>query len=315
MLPEQLPNCACGNHNWKSGGASFGGPIDSQWFTCSNGDCGRPALLLSNRSGFILLQPAGDLREFNDIKLNEWINSVLLPTWLDFDARLAETLKPIELAHRHKLCDQLGLAHDVESIPEELDDQWEEGWKEYYRDPENKCPEGFHDQPIPPKLTAYNMIAMLFTRDQKWEPVDLEASDRAEVPPDPIRVRHDLFYKEVFAAIKEVLGVDISPIEVENLYSENTALQPWYLFGINGIGIRVGPRKRVFQILVEVPKHREPMETKVIREIAMTDQVTYTADAEWQSSKTTSRLIEIHAWNKEKLIHYLTIIGQQAMIT
>ena len=315
MLQEQLPNCACGNHNWKSGGGQFGGTINSQWFTCSNGDCGRRALILSNRSGCVFLQPAGELRDFENVKLDEWINSVLLPTWRDFDARLAETLKPIELAHKHKLCDQLGLAHDVESVPEELRDQWNKGWKEYESDPEHKCPEGFRDQPTPPKLTVYNLIAMLFTRDQKWEPVDLEASDKAKVPPDPIRVQHDLFYKEVFAAIKEVLSVDISPIEVENLYSKNTALQPWYLFGINGVGIRVGPRKRVIQILVEIPKHRQPMTTKAIREIAIADKTTYTADAEWQSSKATSQLIEIHAWNKEKLIQYLTIIGRQAMIT
>jgi hypothetical protein len=108
-------------------------------------------------------------------------------------------------------------------------------------------------------------------------------------------------------------GVEFSPTEVLNQYSGNTDLQPWYLFDLNGINIRVGPRKRVYAIKVEVPNQREKIATKDIRKAAVADGVTYYANGSWQSRSRAARLIEIHAWGKDKLIEYLTIVGKQVL--
>jgi hypothetical protein len=134
--------------------------------------CGRPALILSHRAGCILLQPAGDSVEFGTEKLNNWINTMLMPTWRDFAERLKEAQKPFEQVYWDQLCDKLGVPHGTkfDAIPEDKQKEWRSAWDDFYSKPEYQYPEGFCEQPIPPGLPAHGIIGMMLKSNrEEWE--------------------------------------------------------------------------------------------------------------------------------------------------
>lgn len=178
MLTGELPDCVCGARNWIPKGAQLGGIINCQWFICSNSDCSRPALLLQHQAGCILLQPAGDLRKIDEIKLNEWVNLILLPLWSDFADRRRKVQEQIEQVYWDQLSDQLGVARGTkwDDIPSNNREKWQSSWDELYRKDEYRNPEGFREQPIPPNLSAYQMVAKMFTLEGEWKPVDEDVS-------------------------------------------------------------------------------------------------------------------------------------------
>lgn len=126
------------------------------------------------------------------------------------------------------------------------------------------------------------------------------------VPADPIRVRQDTYFNEVFAKLEDELG-KIERTEVKNEYccSEN---EPWYQFSIGKVVFTIGPRKRVIAVKITAP---EGINTDAIRNVAQADQTIYTADGGWQSDAIIATAIEVHAWTKEKLVEYLTILGRE----
>lgn len=154
-------------------------------------------------------------------------------------------------------------------------------------DPTPKIPQ------LPPELTAYRWI------DKQWVLVDREESQRIPVPVDPIRLKHDKFWR----ALLEKMGLKDSVKEIPNRYFDDRQnLEPWFELDHLGTIIRFGPRKRVFAIQVT---SETPFECSGIAKAAKRDDVTFVADEVWKpDNRAEAKSIEVHAWGEEKFVSY-----------
>lgn len=151
------------------------------------------------------------------------------------------------------------------------------------------------EPPVLPRIPECVIVRrhISLTRDPStwnWKELLHRDSAKVEAPIDPIKVKHDAFFAGVF----KDLGVNV--IEIPNRYG-GSKLEPWYTFRIGLTDYVVGPRHRVFSVEALYPDSRD---LSRIAALAKADQVTYVADS--------NDKVLIHAWNREKLIQYLSTL-------
>lgn len=303
-MPDQAPKCLCGTKQWSPRGGSFSPGLQSQWFSCNV--CKRPALDIGSGGGHAFIISTVANGDFPQEGL-QWVNSTLLLVWRDALERLTTARNVIEQEACDAFCQGEGIAQGtkIDGMDEGQTERFRAMWDVLYQDDRWRKPAGFENQGLPPMVpqcvTVFHPLD-----DGEWLMIDHTKTVDIAVPADPIRVRHDTYFNEVFAKLEDELG-KIHRTEVKNEYcgSEN---EPWYQFSIGKVVFTIGPRKRVIAVKITAP---EGISTDAIRNIAQADQTTYTADGGWQSDALIATAIEVHAWTKEKLVEYLTILGRE----
>lgn len=260
---KNLPPCTCKANTWNQGGARLSPDINQIGFTC--GSCGLVGTSLDDFKNniFLIFEKSDEAGK----TVFGWVNTILLPTWRDYQTRLQGTT-------------------DASSI------------KKITLPPQ-----------LPKEATAY-------VKDgEVWKEVNHEESAKQEVPADPIRTQHDAYYKEIFDTLEFVLGCPITWEHIPNEYGgyEN---QPWFQFTLGANTIKVGPRKRVTAIKLSC---NEGFNASKISETAINANVSYWAgkegadDRSWKSTEPRVKDLEVHAWSKEQLIQFLTIICEESL--
>jgi len=313
MLPEQLPTCIFGHKNWRPGGAQLGPGYDQEWFSCH--DCGLTALYLSEDGGnlFLILQQLDGDQLTKEI--STWLNDTLRVFWRANAAELKKVRDAIETVYWDRACEAVGvpLKTPWHKVPKDKLKRFQEIGGKYTEISEWHKPRGIDLSPIPPKLPVGVTCFILKGRDGdrfNWKWVSHEETAQIEVPPDPVRVRHDAYFSEVFETIRKELGIEFVPEEVPNCYCGFKA-QPWFQFKIGENTFVVGPRKRVVAILVA---SQSGLATDEIRKVALDeDNVTYSPNGKWHGTDAVASTLEVHAWTKEKLIQYLMILGKASL--
>lgn len=302
MMPEKAPKCLCGKKQWTPGGASISSGLQSQWFTCYN--CRRPAISIGNGGGHAFIVSKTCSSEFPNDAMN-WINDTLLLVWRDVQQRLTAARNVIELEARGAFCKNESLPQGtrIDAMNEAQTERFRAMWDALYKQDNWRRPPGFEDQGLPPQVPE-SVTVLYPTGDGEWKMIDPAETVSIEIPADPIRVRHDAYFNEVFTSLERELG-KFERVEVKNEYC-GAKNEPWYQFALGSFIFTVGPRKRVITIKVDAP---DGINTESIRKAAQADGTTYTADGEWQGDATVATDIEVHAWTKEKLIEYIKIIG------
>lgn len=340
MLDKDLPGCICTAHNYRPGGASFGGNGSSQWFTCQA--CGRPCLVISRHMTVLIFPteavletvpeedrcppPRGDGKServaFPQNGL-DYVNGALDITMRTYGAAVEAARAAVAQADWALCCELLGIPHNSK-----IERTMEHG-RHMQRPDGSKIEdptilERFdkmrimrnHDSanwrliapPTPPKVPA---CLTLFVYDgskeeeECWRPVDHAESAALCVPPDPRRTFHDKRFGAIFAELR-ARGFQIQPAEIQNgYYDDKNKSQPWYEFlygGSNRCKFTVGPRKKVISIEVE---SEGMIPTEKLRTLAKRDSVTYEADGGWLSGIEAAHKILIHAWTPEACVEYL----------
>jgi len=159
--------------------------------------------------------------------------------------------------------------------------------------------------PVPPRLPR--QVTGFFVRDDKYVEVDHQESYKVEIPPDPIRVKHDEFW----GGVLKVLGIEA--VETRNRYFPDNGnfenakeLEPWYTCEVNGATLLFGPRKRVYSIQVE---REEPFDVAAISKLAEADGTSYWANGGWHNHEMPkAKNLDVHAWGRDKLIAYFGLI-------
>jgi len=313
MLPEQLPACIFGHTNWKPGGAQLGPGYDQEWFTCQ--DCGLTALYFSEDGGnvFLILQQLDGDRLPREI--STWLNDTLRIFWRANAAEIKKVRDAIETVYWDRACEAVGvpLKTPWHKVPEDKQEKFREICVRYTELSKWHKPHGVDLSPIPPKLPVGVTCFIIKGRDGdkfNWKWVSHEETSKIKVPPDPVRVQHDAYFNEVFQTLEKELGIELAREEVPNQYCGFKA-QPWFRFKIGGNTFVVGPRKRVDAILIESPSG---LVTDGIRKVALDeDNVTYLPNGKWHGTDAVAKTLEVHAWTKEKLIQYLTILGKASL--
>lgn len=167
---------------------------------------------------------------------------------------------------------------------------------------------GLPEAPIPPRIPGDEIAVWLLRgrlSEHVWRAVDPAETQELPVPPDPIRVRHDAYFKEVFEAV----GLTDTPrTEIPNTYYRDTFnKEPWYEFEVNGFKLVIGPRKRVISMSIA---RGEPFDPSPLTTLGERDNVTYDANGGWKSKDKQATSAMIHAWNKDKTVEYLRTILQ-----
>jgi len=308
MMPEDCPSCVCGAHAWESGGGSFGGSVSSQWFTCPS--CGRKALDLcaGSNQAFVQMASASEYSKL-DNHLG-YINEILLVAFRANGEKCQKARDAMSLAHKNKWFAEhdLPLDSDVTTFSKELRGEYSDSFYEMDKQPEYRCPIGFECSVLPPQIPKELVIRLgNFTGRgaERWTLADNATSQLLPLPIDPIRVRHDAYFLPLF----EKLGLG-HPTEITNQYC-GAKCEPWYQFIIGECTFVVGPRKRVDNIEVFCPSGKQ-LDTTAIAAVAKADDTTYYADEGWKSDAPKATKVCVHAWNKEKLEQYLTILMDEA---
>lgn len=236
MMPEDLPNCICGAHDWQPGGGSFGG-ISQQGFQCNV--CKRWCMQLSGYycSCFISpTDPSADLGAFRG-----YLNDVLLVTF-------RTVTKPLETA-QHKVFErywenfrqmhnlpaevtvktirdrsmQIRYPYDgdkkytqltkeeIAELPEEsqralqLEKLMDAAFDAMHKDKAYLRPEGFDRPPTPPQIPAGLRIHLMVAKGDKWEWELLKNEDTTDldIPVDPILTGHYDYYMPVWKRLAE----------------------------------------------------------------------------------------------------------------
>lgn len=306
-MPEQAPECLCGTQQWNPGGGTFSPGLHSQWFTCNH--CGRPAIDIGNSGGHAFIISTNDNGEFPKDGLN-WINSTLLLVWRDVQERLTAARDMVEKEAWDAFCVREGLPQGtkIDTMDKGQTERLRAMFDELYQENRWRRPAGFEKQDLPPQIPE-SITVFHPTEDDEWKMIDHAETADVEIPADPVRVRHDAYFNEVFAALENELG-QFDRVEIKNEYcgAEN---EPWYQFTLGDFTFTVGPRKRVIAIKVDAP---DGIDTESIRSVAQADETTYMADGGWQSNAAVANAIEVHAWTKEKLIQYITILGRASAV-
>jgi len=162
---------------------------------------------------------------------------------------------------------------------------------------------GSPDAPIPPKVPGEEVAVWILKYGETewiWEHIDPDRTQDLVIPPDPIRVYHDVIYGEIF----EGAGLGSVPrAEIPNgYYGDKFKNEPWYELQFDGFTLTIGPRKRVISITLQ---HKQPFDVSSLCALGRRDVTTYTADGGWNSDQKMAATANLHAWSKEKAIEYL----------
>lgn len=301
MTPEALPSCICGAKQWIPGGAMLAPDIHHQQFTCNH--CSRPAVDIATAGGHAFMISTEKNKEL-PIDGVAWINSVLLIAWRDIEYKRQQAREKIETHVWDTTCEKLKLSSEtlLKDMKPEQKKYMQDMLKELHASTQWLTPPGFCDIKLPPQLPE-SLTMYLYAKKNKWHKVDPYKTKDLPIPPDPIRVAHDTYFDDVFYELEKKFGA-IDRTRVRNRYT-GAQNQPWYEFKIKNFVFVFGPRKRVTAIQATT---EGIIATKNIRSIAVADNTTYYADGDWQSDIPRAKKIEVHAWTKDKLIEYLTIL-------
>lgn len=313
MESHDLPKCLCGTHDWQSNGVSYA-IINQLNFGCPK--CHRVGFFLSayGCAGFITSTDAKGKIENN----HEYLNDILLVTWRARGEEIEEAHKGFQECKWAAFLEAFSLPSGIQrgQMSETVKEAAQIFWDEFDRHPEYRKPSRFAMPPLPPKLPASLTVFLLVENggDKTWRLVKHQETRQLEVPPDPIKVRHDNYYGPFFAELSQKLGMDIVRREVSNEYC-GARNQPWFEFMLGTTTFIVGPRKRVTAIKVKAPNGIPADE---IRTVALADDVTYQAynqneNGGWKAELSVVYALEVHAWDKEQLEKYLLILGKIAL--
>ncbi len=303
---QKLPSCICSNNQWKGAGGSYGPDLNQTNYRCS---CGKFAQFLSDYKNNIFYVFLDDSEETMKI-VNTWANDTLLVTWRDYTERLKPIQKEIEDRWQKYAYNEIDLPVG-EKIPKEKYSQWQDFWNllQKYKPYSNPVAVAKITTPpkLPRKLEAYVLV------DDVWKKVDHEESAKQAVPADPIRTNHDKYYNEVLDKLRAELGIHIETEYVPNEYC-GAKNEPWFKFSIGENTIVVGPRKRVTTIKLFTPEGEgKKFNAEKIRNMAIQTKVTYSGNGHWMEKENFVQNLEIHAWNKEQLLGFLTILCEQSL--
>ncbi|MDO8430556.1 MAG: hypothetical protein Q7S72_01030 [Candidatus Taylorbacteria bacterium] len=315
MDAKDLPNCCSRTREWLTTGGVFGANLIQQTFKC--GDCGRQAIFLSPGINNVLLVATEEGGEL-PIVLSDWCNTALLPTWRDSEERLNVARKIIDTRWWEYACDEVGVPYGTQTkdVPEDRRQQWMDFWDLRLKYQPYMTPAGFEKRVIPPQLPE-GLFAYLFIKEQdkaKLVKVDHKESMAQSVPPDPIRVNHDIFFREVFDSLRKSIPCEFIPEQVRNEYcgAEN---QPWFRFTIGKNLITVGTRKRVFAIKVASPDGFNTGQIRNHPNVQGGEKTTYVVNDNWQGKDLIAKKLEVHAWTKEQLTQFLEILSKESLNT
>jgi len=360
-MSNKLPDCTCGANNWFGGGGQMGPGYQFYGRVCDS--CG-VTLNYVGRNGWwvVLLSPKG----FEDTI--DFVNGTMVIQARAYKAQW----EPLAEAHQKSLYDDLcvewGLdptkgvkfhyLHDAPELIETLANGRTISVTDHeYRDSEGNvldvdhhafrlaCEKMWHDNPTKPSILRapdpINLpegVIAYVSRAGEW---DRAETVTGELPADPLRVRWDTYFDEVFSQVAMLIDGAITRTEIPNrYYDDKLQAEPWWQFNIEGTTFVVGPRKRVINVDIIFAK---PTDVSTLRAIAETDKVTFSTkgavddevkkylDAhmddvdkdDWAAhdaaiDKIVARHPEdapatsvcIHARTQEKLVEYLTLAIQ-----
>lgn len=312
MLPEQLPACLiCSNKSFASGGGHFSPSLSQQWFKC---DGCRADVQYIGMGGCAIL--GFNLTEAHQ----DYVNRILLSAWRMRNKQIDEARGVIIQARIDQVNQEMGLPPGTngytlldEKAPQpERYKEWCERLRGFdqidaVKEREAACAIPAVTPPrMPLDMIAYNGVQTL--NGPRWDRLDPRdpKSANAETPADPIRVAHEQAFEQIFAEIERTTDFLCEAERIPNKYFDDKYdREPWFTFGVGSGQVVIGPRKRVISIQGKRP---EAFDVRALRDVAKADGVTwYNADA-WQGEPDTATTCEIHAWNREKAVQYLTLL-------
>jgi hypothetical protein len=304
---KSTPNCVCGKNDWQDYGGYFSPGLQQRGMLCSA--CGGISTFVCNGRENIFFIPNEKSDQIPRTAI-DWLNEVVLPTWRARGEEIEKAQKPLEEICWKSACEKLGLPVGTkdEDVPEDKRGEWKKIWEEFYARPNYRIPEGFERPPIPAQMpegiTCYIQIS-----DSIWQWVSREETLALIQPPDPVRVKHDNFFKQIFTELASILGIDnIDRKEIPNEYcgAEN---EPWYCFNFGSNTIKIGPRKRVYAIKIQASND---FDTRELRTVTVEEYGNTYSD---RGEAGTPTELEVHAWNKEQLMRLLTIVAKSCFVT
>jgi len=204
--------------------------------------------------------------------------------------------------------------------------------------------------PYPPQagdaLRSVYQLSWWNNVGQVWVQVCEDCSSLEYPKPDPCKVQNAAFFRDVWAQVSQNLGVTLPyPERAKNEYG---GIEDWYTFTLNGTTLLTGWQHRVINVEVTYPN---AVDVRDIRDLAKEDSTTYEAEgalrtrtlkhhygkawdevpdvvresilASHPDGRITQRKsvrgaapaerVVIHAWNKGKLVEYLTILLRKAL--
>jgi hypothetical protein len=335
-----------------------------QGFTCTN--CNAPVSLVSRAGGTLLAYFAPGVCEVSEDGFRQvppayltYVNDTLLKTW----RVRSDAMK----AHENKEWETW--------VAQEFKPQWPDldypsGKLSYYDLPDDAraaidavfggtnevrkvgnyltIPEGLQKPVVPPQVpqAVHDGTWVFLSRiESGWERLDPAATVDLPIPRDPLIVRNEEFWNDVFTQVEQAIEQPFPErAETPNGYSNRPNAEPWYTFTLAGTEFRVGWRKRVTSLTLTFP---QPKAVGDIHALADRDSVTYSAksaprdfiiadEIEKESEREMlTRLYEsgvipdydrlpddapealsvtIHAWGKDKTIEYLTQMCRTAIM-
>lgn len=310
MLTENLPPCpACSMHSYKPGGAYIGGGSIHQWFTCQWcdaavmlwGESGASYLIYTTKSYTETPSECETRRQRGEDKPApiEWMNNVVAVTLRDWKWKweAAKKAKWINFLpgflQRHNTQETSPGCIRYHDLPtQDAKDEIDEYNKHAHDLP------GFENSPHLP-LIPDGVIVLRHT-EIGWDRESNAVSQTLEVPPDPITVDNDAYFKKVF----EEVGV--AHVEkVQNRYHGH-ANEPWFQFHIGDVVFTMGHRKHVVSIHMESLSKRN---YRPLRDLAARDNVTFDVDDRYGHAHVDfsyeGNNTLIHAWGQGRCIEYL----------
>lgn len=312
-MPRTLPDCPCGGFYFEPSGSQISSSLLSAQHKCMSKGCNKRTWELSTSSGSVVIfLDQGD--EHQAAVANKWVNEVLLVAWrhrksrmesfhtIEWRSWLDNVFKPMfpECEVSEDYCVSY---HDLPAAAQALLDKvFGKNLPPLYGN-YLPLPLDLRGDVYPPKVPEQLVVYSWSSSGSVWELVDPNTSASMPVPRDPIVVASEDFFSKVWPAVEKNIGRSLpNRTEIKNQYG---GVEPWYHFTLNNVSFIVGWRKRVINVDVEASL---PLPTKAIRELAERDNTTYTAGNMWKSDSKEAKEINIHAWSKDTLIEYLTVL-------
>jgi hypothetical protein len=307
MLTADLPACAlCGSNRYEPRGANLSPSLCQQGFRCLS--CNADIVLLSMDVCHLLMFAATPAHF-------EYVNGVLLSTWRAWIEHVTPFREQIYGDLRRQSLEELGIPEDADvfKLPEGIRRQQHERMEELNRlhSLQLRFPPGSEPCPLPPKMPR-DMTAMVKPHDV-WTRIKPEDTAHLPVSPDPIRVRHDRIFNEIFTTVR--LGLDIKFDRITMIpneyFDDKYQRQPWYTLEVGNGDIVIGPRKRVIEIRALMKEPHMRMNVEELLSMADQDGVTWNCSGPPRAASAC----EIHAWGQAKATEYLSVLIQRVKVS
>jgi len=301
MMPADLPAClVCGGRDYNPGGGSLGAGLCQQNFSCK--ECRAQVEYVGlDRGNILMFNPTPDHYEY--------VNRVLMTVWRAWSDEAEKARSIIRHQHLREVNRVLGLPPDTNgsTIGDARYSEWaraldfreREDWKAI------SYPVGMKEPGLP--QMPDDLLACMRLRGGTWSPrVDPMYTKRMEIPADPVRVRHEARFLEIFERVRVATGLEAEREEIPNeYYDDKYQHEPWYRFGVGDGLVTVGPRKRVIAIR---GNRVQPFDVCALRNAAKSDGVSWWNGDGWQNDEDVAKSCEIHAYGTDKAVEYLTLL-------